>query len=595
LNDPRLPAADKLWLMAQSPTVISADSTNSYEAIRYGAAWKDRRFRMAVFTAMQLVFFLILFVFAFLSAIRLDPGINPFPLFLLWFLIYLHTAIWLNRFRCPRCGQFYYRKPLRQGPQNSHACRHCGVLEDSGPSPQVDHLSNASERGLFAQPIVRKGFLHQLLFPGILLIAWIASVNIELIRSEVYQDCLAKALASQEVQNALGTKIWVSYPVLGFETAIGPAHFAEWSLSLIGSRGTGHLYGVATRVNGTWDVSRLVFVPERRNRKIDLTPVHKLSPEQVPHKSVYLVPIGLADSESMDWAPAFYKAKLGIDLELLPSIPLDSRLIDASRKQLNADRVIEFLEAAHPEFTRDPAAIVIGITSRDMYIPGFPRRFAENCRGAGHYAVISSAHLHPPKLLGDWNPEWLMSRVEKLLTKNLAILYFGLPMSNDYTSLLSIGVLSGSEIDEIGGQIIGAKGVWDPFPAPGSPTVTIYDSPGRQQLWKMSDEGAPPDTKSQVFLADLSLGLFTQRKADFVFEDEPALQFTRVYRNQDDRSRSFGIGGSNNFDIFLGGQMGTAVDLILEDGARIHFKHQAPKPGQVGDNISGRLGRRLPI
>lgn len=29
--------------------------------------------------------------------------------------------------------------------------------------------------------------------------------------------------------------------------------------------------------------------------------------------------------------------------------------------------------------------------------------------------------------------------------------------------------------------------------------------------------------------------------------------------------------------------MGTAVDLIMEDGARIHFKHQQPKAGQSGD------------
>jgi len=38
--------------------------------------------------------------------------------------------------------------------------------------------------------------------------------------------------------------------------------------------------------------------------------------------------------------------------------------------------------------------------------------------------------------------------------------------------------------------------------------------------------------------------------------DDPHLQFTRVYRNEDDRSRSFGIGGTDSFEIMLGGQMG---------------------------------------
>jgi YD repeat-containing protein len=31
------------------------------------------------------------------------------------------------------------------------------------------------------------------------------------------------------------------------------------------------------------------------------------------------------------------------------------------------------------------------------------------------------------------------------------------------------------------------------------------------------------------------------------------------------------------------GQMGVAVDLVLEDGSRIHLKHQAPQPRQSGD------------
>jgi YD repeat-containing protein len=164
-------------------------------------------------------------------------------------------------------------------------------------------------------------------------------------------------------------------------------------------------------------------------------------------------------------------------------------------------------------------------------------------------------------------------------------------MSNDYTSLLSVGVLSGTEIDEMGGDIVGGEGGWDPFPEPGDPAVTIYDIPGKEQFWNMTYTGsALPDTATQVFSADLSVGLLIQRKADFVFEGEPGLQFTRVSRNQDDRSRAFGIGGSHSFDIFLDGQMGTAVDLIMEDGGSVHFKHQQPRAGQSGDTYEAERG-----
>jgi hypothetical protein len=98
----------------------------------------------------------------------------------------------------------------------------------------------------------------------------------------------------------------------------------------------------------------------------------------------------------------------------------------------------------------------------------------------GAFAVISSARVHPFAFLERRNPEWFNSRLQKLLTKNITTLYFGLPMSNDYTSLLSAGVLTGREIDQMGGRIIGQERQWDPFIEYGSPAVTIYDIGGRQ-------------------------------------------------------------------------------------------------------------------
>jgi YD repeat-containing protein len=90
---------------------------------------------------------------------------------------------------------------------------------------------------------------------------------------------------------------------------------------------------------------------------------------------------------------------------------------------------------------------------------------------------------------------------------------------------------------------------------------------------------------------DTGVGLIILRKADFVLEDDPAMQFTRIHRNQDDRSRAFGIGGSDSFEIFLGGQMGVAIDLIMEDGVRIHYNHLPPATGQTGDTYQSGWDR----
>ncbi len=233
-------------------------------------------------------------------------------------------------------------------------------------------------------------------------------------------------------------------------------------------------------------------------------------------------------------------------MKLLPPVPLTPDLFNPARGQLIADKCIEAIAKKYPEIARDPFSILIGVTSTDMYIPDFQWRYAENLRIEGRYAIISTARLHPPALMEKWNPEWLTSRTQKLLTKNLVILCFDLPMSSDYTSVLSGGVLSGVEIDEIGGEVIGAEREWHSFVEAGHPSTTIYDGPGDKLLWKFSNTAsALSDTNLQVFSMDLGVGLIVQRKADFVFDDEPAMQFTRVYRNQDDRSRSFGIGGTD--------------------------------------------------
>ena len=406
-----------------------------------------------------------------------------------------------------------------------------------------------------------------------------------LTQSQAYEDGLSIASSNAEVQTILGSNIHPVFPALGHLMSLEGAEFAEWSVVLSGTKGTGHLYGVADQVNGVWDYSRLVFKSANSPELVNLAPVHRLSLPRVPVKRVYLLPIGLAEAESLDWAPAYYKSKMEIDVTTLPSKPLPSDLVNSQRNQLDSDRCIdEFLTTTYPQLANDPTALLIAVTSKDMYIPTFNWRYAENRRKEGRFAVVSSARLHPYSFLEKMNPEWLHSRLQKLLTKNILILYFDLPMSSDYSSVLSGGVLAGWEIDGMGGDLIGGEKRWDPFIESGSPAVTIYHTPGKDILWNREwAESALPDSAMQLFTVALDIGVVVQRKADFVFADEPAMQFTRVYRNQDDRSRSFGVGASHSFDMFLGGKMGVAVDLIMPDGHRVHFVHEPPKAGQRGD------------
>lgn len=403
------------------------------------------------------------------------------------------------------------------------------------------------------------------------------------VHSEAFRGSLTIVSTAVQVREILGDGIHQQAASFGHLESFQGSEFAEWSIPLAGGRGRGHLYGVANQVNGRWDYARLVFQTDDGGRRVDLTPVRALALQRVPDKIVYLVPIGLA--ESLDWAPSYYRSKLGITVKVLPSVSVDPKLIDATRSQVNAEKCIEdYFSRTYPDLFRDPSALIIGVTSEDIYIPSLDWSYAENLRRDGRFAVVSTYRLHPFALLERLNSEWLTSRLQKLLTKNVAMLYFNLPMSSDYTSMLSGGVLSGREIDLMGDDVIGEENQWNPFIDSGAPAVGIYDIAGKKPLWMRTlATSALPDTNVQVFSAGLEAGLLVQRKADFVFPDEAAMQFTRVYRNQDDRSRAFGIGGSDDFDIFLGGKMGVGVDLILADGTRIRFIHKGSVYGESGD------------
>jgi YD repeat-containing protein len=73
---------------------------------------------------------------------------------------------------------------------------------------------------------------------------------------------------------------------------------------------------------------------------------------------------------------------------------------------------------------------------------------------------------------------------------------------------------------------------------------------------------------------DLFTGLYVNTSTDIALDSTPPIAIRRVYRPEDRMSRAFGIGTNHNYDIFLVGDHDpyTYIDLILEDGGRVHFE-----------------------
>ena len=115
------------------------------------------------------------------------------------------------------------------------------------------------------------------------------------------------------------------------------------------------------------------------------------------------------------------------------------------------------------------------------------------------------------------------------------------------------------------------------------PGVVIYEFSGIM----VSDTGSPPTTaprpgncKTGGDPVDLSTGLFLYEKADLTLPDTMPVEIRRVYRPEDPTSRSFGIGTTFRYDMFLWSNNNyQEADLILPDGARIHLVRISPGTG----------------
>ena len=109
---------------------------SSYDAARYAAAWQDRKRRMFVFKTVVYGFNLIIIGAVYGSSIRSRSHFwsHFMLLFPAWLVVYTAAGVWVNRFRCPRCSEFYYWTLQWKAPKNWRNCRHCGLTQDTLPA-----------------------------------------------------------------------------------------------------------------------------------------------------------------------------------------------------------------------------------------------------------------------------------------------------------------------------------------------------------------------------------------------------------------------------------------------------------------------------
>jgi predicted Zn-dependent protease len=159
-------------------------------------------------------------------------------------------------------------------------------------------------------------------------------------------------------------------------------------------------------------------------------------------RSVFFAPVGDFPREDAEALAAHYNEKFGMAIGILPSLALPREAYDTARRQVIAERVLDTVVATYAQ-AADQASVVIVLVDRDMYIADSTWNYAYGLRDKGHLAVVSTAHLDDG-LLGNKT-----QRLQKMVTKDIGILYFGLPQSDDPKSVLYKNVLGPVDLDRM--------------------------------------------------------------------------------------------------------------------------------------------------
>ncbi len=452
---------------------------------------------------------------------------------------------------------------------------------DASQEPQI--ISPPAPATSLQPKTSRTGFVSLIFAVAFLLFAAIAFIQYRshLRACPAFQDSLALLSGSREAQAELGTPIRVGGFVRGVVRQSAQSAYALLSIPVRGPRGKGMLYVVGNRLRNRWDLERVALWTKPESHRLDLTPSTRPEPFHYPATgAVYLIPLDSAAAASLQNLPAYYAARLSLNVIVLPVLPLGPETVNAAAKQVIAETAVDFITRANRKLAEDLDSVFLAVTSQDLNIRSAGWRFATNYR-SGRFAIISTARLRGTPWFDGSNPEVFPVRVRKMVTKNVALLRYPVSLSADPTSALASSVFTARDVDQMGEEFLGERGTWSASPVL-APCFSITQGPQRTQAWRSDCTRYPPnDSRFETFENYTDITLLVMAHTDFPFDRQRYLSFIRKYRNQDDRSRSFGIGGNDSFDIFPVGDSQTfsTIELILEDGGRIHF-----------DRVSGGTG-----
>src|SRR5579862_5792801 len=310
---------------------------------------------------------------------------------------------------------------------------------------------------------------------------------------------------------------------------------------------------------------------------------------------IYLVQMGNhKDPYSLEDFAQWLRSKYKLDVQVLALTAIDSSAWNAARKQYVAELLYAQLKREHPDLALNPSAYLIGFTDAGMYTENQLWQSSFTQRDMRRAAVISSAGMQDSRLqIRVQNPgaspssaaklagEHLQARLRRILLKDVAILFWHLPLNHDSTSLLHDTLdpdLPAEDIYE--SDLDPARSSRGQFLDEPCISFQYQSGHGIQRLpgpaiRPCGDLSTPDeDTALEIFTLDLRLGLLLDERTDFNLPDIIPIQFQRATRDGWQGVHPFGISGTDNYDEFLASADNVTISVVHANGGRSQLVRQ---------------------
>ncbi len=150
---------------------------------------------------------------------------------------------------------------------------------------------------------------------------------------------------------------------------------------------------------------------------------------------------------------SFFNKTYGLDIKILPPLLLPHSTYNPNRNQYIAEKILTEIQKSLPQSTTEFPIIPIIFTDRDMYIQKYDWEYAFSFRQKS-MAVVSTARMDYGFLhLWTADQETQDARLRKMVTKNIGVLYYHLPFSDNCQSAMYGNVGGPQELDLMSNQL----------------------------------------------------------------------------------------------------------------------------------------------